>query len=122
MTSEHHEEHDHMNIPKYIGIFLILIVGTVLTYFAATVDMDHIFPGANTLVALAIARLAKSLQVMKRLRRHQVVSGVSVFIDNRQRLPRTGRNGVALLWRERNLHGSILPCPAKNAPTAPTER
>ncbi len=53
--SEHHEEHDHMNIPKYIGIFLILIVGTVATYFAATVDMDHIFPGANTLVALLIA-------------------------------------------------------------------
>ena len=44
-----------MNIPKYIGIFMILIVGTILTYFAATVDMDHIFPGANTLVALLIA-------------------------------------------------------------------
>ena len=44
-----------MNIPKYIGIFLILIVGTVLTYFAATIDMDYIFPGANTLVALLIA-------------------------------------------------------------------
>lgn len=44
-----------MNIPKYIGVFLVLIVGTVLTYFAATVDMDHIFPGANTLVALLIA-------------------------------------------------------------------
>jgi cytochrome c oxidase subunit 4 len=58
MATEHHdnhEQHDHMNIPKYIGIFLILIVGTVLTYFAATVDMDHIFPGANTLVALLIA-------------------------------------------------------------------
>lgn len=53
--NEHHEDHDHMNIPKYIGIFLILIVGTVLTYFAATIDMDHIFPGANTLVALLIA-------------------------------------------------------------------
>lgn len=44
-----------MNIPKYFGIFAILIVGTVLTYYAATVDMDHIFPGANTLVALLIA-------------------------------------------------------------------
>lgn len=58
MATEHHdnhEPHEHMNIPKYIGIFLILIVGTVLTYFAATVDMDHIFPGANTLVALLIA-------------------------------------------------------------------
>lgn len=44
-----------MNIPKYFGIFGILIVGTILTYYAATVDMDHIFPGANTLVALLIA-------------------------------------------------------------------
>lgn len=58
MTTEHnheHHEHDHMNIPKYIGIFLILVVGTVLTYVAATVDLDWIFPGANTLVALLIA-------------------------------------------------------------------
>jgi cytochrome c oxidase subunit 4 len=52
---DQHEPHEHMNIPKYIGIFLILIVGTVLTYFAATIDMDRIFPGANTLVALLIA-------------------------------------------------------------------
>jgi len=44
-----------MNIPKYLGIFAILVVGTILTYFAATVDMDWIFPGANTLVALGIA-------------------------------------------------------------------
>lgn len=58
MATEHnheHHEHDHMNIPKYIGIFMILVVGTVLTYFAATIDMDGIFPGANTLVALLIA-------------------------------------------------------------------
>ena len=44
-----------MNIPKYVGIFAILIVGTILTYFAATIDLDWIFPGANTLVALLIA-------------------------------------------------------------------
>jgi cytochrome c oxidase subunit 4 len=58
MATEHnheHHEHDHMNIPKYIGVFMILVVGTVLTYFAATVDMDKIFTGANTFVALAIA-------------------------------------------------------------------
>jgi cytochrome c oxidase subunit 4 len=48
-------EHEHMNIPKYLAIFGILVVGTIVTYFAATVDMDHIFPGANTLVALLIA-------------------------------------------------------------------
>ena len=44
-----------MTIPKYVGVFLVLIVGTVLTYYAATIDMDRIFPGANTLVALLIA-------------------------------------------------------------------
>ncbi len=44
-----------MNIPKYIGVFMILVVGTIATYFVATVDLDWIFPGANTLVALLIA-------------------------------------------------------------------
>ena len=44
-----------MNIPKYLGIFGILVVGTILTYYVATVDLDHVFPGANTLVALLIA-------------------------------------------------------------------
>jgi cytochrome c oxidase subunit IV len=44
-----------MNIPKYVGVFLVLVVGTILTYYAAMVDMDRIFPGANTLVALLIA-------------------------------------------------------------------
>jgi cytochrome c oxidase subunit 4 len=38
-----------------LGVFAILIVGTVLTYYAATVDLDFIFAGANTLVALLIA-------------------------------------------------------------------
>jgi len=56
MTHSEEEYHQlHMTIPKYIGVFLVLIVGTLLTYFAATVDMDRIFPGANTLVALLIA-------------------------------------------------------------------
>lgn len=52
---EHHEEHDHMNIPKYIGIFMILVVGTILTYITSFWDLDSIFPGANTLLALGIA-------------------------------------------------------------------
>ncbi|MBK8304576.1 MAG: cytochrome C oxidase subunit IV family protein [Pyrinomonadaceae bacterium] len=56
MADTHNEhDHEHMNIPKYIGIFMILVVGTIATYFAATVDMDRFFPGANTLVALLIA-------------------------------------------------------------------
>lgn len=44
-----------MNIPKYIGVFLILTVGTIATYLVALVDLDWIFAGANTLVALLIA-------------------------------------------------------------------
>ncbi|MFH4247319.1 cytochrome C oxidase subunit IV family protein, partial [Acinetobacter baumannii] len=32
-----------------------MVVGTILTYYVATIDLDWIFPGANTLVALAIA-------------------------------------------------------------------
>lgn len=54
--NNHHEhDHEHMNIPKYLCIFGILVVGTILTYVVATIDLDHIFPGANTLVALVIA-------------------------------------------------------------------
>lgn len=52
-TEEHSEE--HIGIPGYIGIFLILIVGTILTYVVAFWDLDRFFAGANTLLALAIA-------------------------------------------------------------------
>lgn len=53
--SENHSEKEHIAIPGYLGVFGVLIVGTILTYYAATVDLDFIFPGANTLVALLIA-------------------------------------------------------------------
>jgi cytochrome c oxidase subunit 4 len=52
---EHHIENEHIGIPGYLGVFGILVVGTIATYFVATVDLDFIFPGANTLVALLIA-------------------------------------------------------------------
>jgi cytochrome c oxidase subunit 4 len=53
---EHTEAHEeHIGIPGYLGVFGILVVGTILTYFVATIDLDRIFPGANTLVALLIA-------------------------------------------------------------------
>ncbi len=44
-----------MTIPMYLGVFAVLVVGTILTYVVATMDLDWIFPGANTLVALLIA-------------------------------------------------------------------
>ena len=61
--ADKHEHHDHENpyheehigIPGYLGVFAVLVVGTILTYFVATRDLDFIFPGANTLVALLIA-------------------------------------------------------------------
>ncbi|MBK7934944.1 MAG: cytochrome C oxidase subunit IV family protein [Acidobacteria bacterium] len=54
--SDNHNDHQHMNIPKYIGVFLILFVGTIITYYVALTDLDgKFFPGANTLVALFIA-------------------------------------------------------------------
>lgn len=53
--SENHSEEQHIGIPGYLGVFTVLIGGTVLTYYAATIDLDFVFPGANTLVALLIA-------------------------------------------------------------------
>jgi cytochrome c oxidase subunit IV len=52
---ENHDDHEHMTIPKYIGVFMVLVVGTILTYLTAQWDLDVIFPGANTLLALLIA-------------------------------------------------------------------
>ncbi len=53
---EHTEAHEeHIGIPGYLVIFAILVVGTVLTYITAQWDLDGIFPGANTLLALVIA-------------------------------------------------------------------
>ena len=56
-TSEHHSEEQQIGIPGYLGVFAVLVVGTILTYLVATVDLDFIFPGANTLVALLIATI-----------------------------------------------------------------
>jgi cytochrome c oxidase subunit IV len=52
---DHGEHQQHMTIPKYLIIFGILVGGTIATYFAALWDLDWVFPGANTLLALFIA-------------------------------------------------------------------
>jgi cytochrome c oxidase subunit IV len=55
-SSAHHEEHEeHIGIPGYLIVFGILVVGTILTYLTSQIDLDGIFPGANTLLALLIA-------------------------------------------------------------------
>ncbi len=53
--SHQHGEHHIVPLSYYFGVFAVLVVGTILTYFVATIDLDWIFPGANTLVALLIA-------------------------------------------------------------------
>jgi cytochrome c oxidase subunit 4 len=51
-----HDEEQHIGIPGYVAVFTVLIVGTIATYFIATVNLDdRLFHGANTLVALLIA-------------------------------------------------------------------
>ncbi len=54
--SHQHEEHHIVPLSYYFGVFAVLVVGTILTYFVATIDLDGaLFAGANTLVALLIA-------------------------------------------------------------------
>lgn len=48
----------------YYAIFGALIVGTGLTVAAAFVDLDYIFHGANTVVALTIAVFKATLVVL----------------------------------------------------------
>lgn len=57
MSDNHneHAEHSHIGIPGYLVVFFILVVGTILTYYTSLIDLDHIFAGANTLLALVIA-------------------------------------------------------------------
>lgn len=62
MSHDHNEP--HIGIPGYLVIFGILIVGTIVTYLAAQIDMDWIFPGMNTLVALLIAFFKMSVVVL----------------------------------------------------------
>ncbi len=48
----------------YFVIFLALMVGTALTVAAAFLDLDKIFHGANTVVALTIAVIKGTLVVL----------------------------------------------------------
>lgn len=51
----HGEGHHVMPISWYLVVFGILVVGTILTWWTAQFDLDQIFVGANTFVALLIA-------------------------------------------------------------------
>lgn len=56
--------HHVVPVPVYLGIFAILMVGTALTVGAALIDLDWLFTGANTLVALLIALVKTSFVVL----------------------------------------------------------
>lgn len=60
----HDHEHEHIGIPGYLGVFGVLFFGTIITYYVALVDLEWIFPGANTLVALLIAFFKMSCVIL----------------------------------------------------------
>ena len=48
----------------YFVIFGLLMFFTILTYYAAQVNLDNVFRGANTVVALTIAVIKATLVVL----------------------------------------------------------
>jgi cytochrome c oxidase subunit IV len=56
---------EHIVSPKiYFAIFGALMICTIITVYAATVDLNHYFPGLNIIVALVIACFKASLVVL----------------------------------------------------------
>jgi cytochrome c oxidase subunit 4 len=64
--AEHQHGEPHVvPLSYYYGVFGVLVVGTILTYYVALLDLDGaLFPGANTLVALLIAFFKMSCVVL----------------------------------------------------------
>jgi cytochrome c oxidase subunit IV len=59
-VSEH-----HIVSPKvYFTIFSVLMICTIITVYAAEVDLNHYFSGLNIIVALTIAVFKASLVVL----------------------------------------------------------
>jgi cytochrome c oxidase subunit 4 len=55
----------HIVSPKiYFTIFGALMLGTILTVYAATIDLNQYFSGLNIIVALVIATCKASLVVL----------------------------------------------------------
>jgi len=63
-VTENHAEHHIVSIPLYLMVFGVLMVGTIITVLVAFIDLDHILPGANTLVALTIALVKMTFVVL----------------------------------------------------------
>jgi len=56
---------EHIVSPKiYAAIFFTLVILTVTTVYAATVDLNAYFPGLNVVVALLIATCKATLVIL----------------------------------------------------------
>ena len=56
---------EHVVSPKlYVGIFAALVILTITTYWASTVDLNAYFAGLNVIVALVIATCKATLVVL----------------------------------------------------------
>ncbi|MGB2592049.1 MAG: cytochrome C oxidase subunit IV family protein [Candidatus Acidiferrum sp.] len=56
---------EHVVSPKlYVGIFSALVILTITTYWASTVDLNAYFAGLNVIVALVIATCKATLVVL----------------------------------------------------------
>jgi cytochrome c oxidase subunit IV len=77
---------EHVVSPKvYLAIFLTLMVLTVTTYYAATLDLNAYLAGLNVIVALVIATCKATLVVLFFMhayystRRTQMIIVVAIF-------------------------------------------
>jgi cytochrome c oxidase subunit 4 len=62
---DHAEHSEHIVSPGlYLAIFAALMVLTGTTVWAATVDLNHIFPALNIIVALVIATCKATLVIL----------------------------------------------------------
>ena len=57
-------EHPIVSPKIYFLIFSVLMICTVITVYAAELDLNHYFPGLNIIVALTIAVFKASLVVL----------------------------------------------------------
>lgn len=56
---------EHVVSPKlYLAIFITLVVLTITTWYASTVDLNAYFAGLNVIVALVIATCKATLVVL----------------------------------------------------------
>jgi cytochrome c oxidase subunit IV len=64
-VSEHTEHTEHIVSPAvYLLIFAALMVLTFTTVYASTVDLNHIYPALNVIVALVIATCKAILVIL----------------------------------------------------------